>query len=308
MNCLVTGGAGFIGSHLVDRLLKDGQKVTVIDDLSIGKLENIKGKKVRFFKKSICENLDAIFKQGKFSVVFHLAAIPRVQLSIDDPLNTHETNINGTFNLLMACRQFGVKRFVYSSSSSVYGNQKTLPLTETMTPNPVSPYALHKLVGEYYCRLFHLLYNLEAICFRYFNVYGPRQNPEGNYANLIPKFFRMLKDGRPPIINGRGTQTRDFTYIDDVIVANTLAATTKNAKCFGETFNIGAGKNYSINEVASMIIKLTNSKVKPVHGPKVIEPRDTLADISKSERLLSWKPRVRFEEGMKLTYRTLLKS
>ncbi|MCL4397622.1 SDR family oxidoreductase [Patescibacteria group bacterium] len=305
MNCLVTGGAGFIGSHLVDRLLSDGHEVTVIDNFSTGRPENLAGKKVEIIKRSICDNLDQIFENEKFEVVFHLAAIPRVQLSINDPVNTHETNINGTFNLLLTCRKFNVKRFVFSSSSSVYGDQDRLPLVETMTPNPSSPYALHKLVGEHYCRLFRELYGLETISLRYFNVYGPRQNPDGGYANLIPKFFRMLKDGNSPVINGTGKQTRDFTYVGDVVEANLLAANTTNPDCFGQTFNVGAGKNYSVNEVAEIIIKLTGSKSKVSYGPKVVEPQNTLADISKSTKLLGWSPKTNFTEGMKIVFRTL---
>lgn len=305
MNYLVTGGAGFIGSHLVDRLLVDGNSVTVIDNFSTGKLENLKNKKVKFFKKDICENLDAIFKNGKFDVVFHLAAIPRVQLSINNPVSTHETNINGTFNLLMTCKKFGIKRFIFSSSSSVYGNQNILPLVETMNPRLISPYALHKLVGEHYCRLFYMLYEMETISLRYFNVFGPRQNPEGDYANLIPKFFKFLSDNKSPIINGDGEKTRDFTFVADVVNANIQASLCKNKSCYGEVFNIGGGNNFSVNQVAQIIIQLTNSKTRPKHGPSIIEPQDTLADISKAKKLLGWEPKIKFEEGMKITYHIL---
>ena len=229
-----------------------------------------------------------------------MAAIPRVQLSINNPRSTHQTNIDGTFNLLMACKDFGVKRFVFSSSSSVYGDQESLPLKETMVPNPMSPYALHKLVGEYYCHLFNLIYGIETVSLRYFNVFGTRQSPDGGYANLIPKFFLKFKNNESPVINGAGKQTRDFTYVDDVVNANILAAICKNKKCFGQVFDIGGGKNYSVNEVTQIIIKLSGAKSKAVHGPAVIEPQDTLADISKSKKLLGWEPKVDFISGMRI--------
>jgi len=218
---LVTGGAGFIGSHLVDRLLKDGHEAVVIDDFSLGKKENLSARpRLKIYKKSICEKLDLIFKQHRFDAVFHLAALPRVQFSIAHPRQSHEANVNGTLNLLIAARDRGVKRFIYSSSSSVYGNQTILPLVETMTPNPMSPYAFQKLAGEHYCRLFAELYGLETVSLRYFNVYGPRQNPDGAYAGQIPKFFSKLLAGETPVINGDGKQTRDNTYVDDVVEAN----------------------------------------------------------------------------------------
>src|SRR3989338_11367348 len=256
---LVTGGAGFIGSHLVDRLLKDGHEVVVIDDFSLGKKENLpKNKKLTVHKKSICEKLDTIFRKHKFDAVFHLAALPRVQFSIAYPRESHEANINGTLNLLLATRDHGVKRFIYSSSSSVYGDQKKLPLVETMMPDPMSPYAFQKLAGEYYCRLFAKLYGLETISLRYFNVYGPRQNPDGAYAGQIPKFFSKLLAGETPVINCDGTQTRDNTFVSDVVEANILSAQLTPAfsspqgggleGAWGQAFNIGAGRNTSVNE------------------------------------------------------------
>jgi len=299
---LVTGGAGFIGSHLVDRLLKDGHEVVVIDDFSLGKKENLTShKNLVVYKKSICENLDKFFSSNRFDAVFHLAALPRVQFSIAYPRESHEANINGTLNLLLATRDHGVKRFIYSSSSSVYGDQKKLPLVETMMPDPMSPYAFQKLAGEYYCRLFAKLYGLETISLRYFNVYGPRQNPDGAYAGQIPKFFSKLLAGETPVINGDGTQTRDNTFVSDVVEAN-LASLGGSTPQWGESFNIGGGHNHSVNETTRQILKLTGSKIKPKHGPAVIEPRDTLANVSKAKKILGWTPKTRYEDGLALTY------
>lgn len=304
MKCLVTGGAGFIGSHLVDRLVNDGHEVVVIDNFSTGKEENLSShlanNQITIYRQSICDNLDSVFTDAHFDAVFHLAALPRVQFSIQSPIETHESNVNGTLNLLDTCRRHGVKRFVFSSSSSVYGDQDKLPLIETMTPNPMSPYALHKLIGEYYCNMFFKLYNIETISLRYFNVYGSkRQSPEGDYACLIPKFIVYFNDGKTPTINGDGEQTRDATYVGDVVEANVLAATTIDARCFGEAFNIGAGVSLSVNEMTAAIKELTKSAIQPIHGPAVIEPRDTRADITKSASLLGWTPRMKFEDGLK---------
>ncbi len=300
---LVTGGAGFIGSHLVDRLLTDGHRVVVLDDFSLGKKENLpKHKNLKIYKKSICDNLVAIFKKYKFDAVFHLAALPRVQFSIAYPRESHEANINGTLNLLLAAKKFDVKRFVYSSSSSVYGNQAIMPLVETMPAKPISPYALQKYVGEEYCRLFHLLYDMETISLRYFNVYGARQNPDGAYAGQIPKFFSKLLRGETPVINGDGTQTRDNTYVADVVEANILAGKRVSDTLFGKAFNIGGGQNTSVNETTQRILKLTGSKIKPTHGPAVIEPHDTLADTTKAKKILGWEPKTSYEDGLQATY------
>lgn len=308
MNCLVTGGAGFIGSHLVNRLLNQNNQITIIDNFSTGKKENLPSEKIRLIKADIYENLDTTFGNSKFDVVFHLAAIPRVRLSISDPESTHKTNVDGTFNLLIACKKFGVKKFIFSSSSSVYGDQKILPLTEEMIPHPSSPYGLHKLIGEFYCRLFHELYGLETISLRYFNVYGPRQNPDSNYANLIPFFFKKLKKNESPTIYGDGKNTRDYTFVDDVVRANILASKCKDKNCFGQVFNIGGGKNYSVNDVANIISKLTRAKVQPIHGPAVIEPKNTLANTAKAKKMLGWEPKIKFDEGMQITFRSLQKS
>jgi UDP-glucose 4-epimerase len=307
MKCLVTGGAGFIGSHLVDRLLKNGHEVVVIDDFSTGKEENLsqhKGNKnLQVYRRSICDNLTDLFFTEKFDVVFHLAAIASVQFSIQEPIKTHETNVNGSLNLLNCCKKFNVKRFVFSSSAAVYGDQESLPLRESMKPNPLCPYALHKLIIENYCKLFYKLYGIETVCLRYFNVYGPRQDLAGVYALLIPKFIQLIPKNESPTINGDGEQTRDFVYVEDVVDAILAAGATQNKECFGQVFNSGSGKNTSVNEVASQIIKLSGKNITPKHGPALNEIKDSLPDINKAKTLLGWEPKVGFEEGLKETYK-----
>ena len=297
---LVTGGAGFIGSHLVDRLLKLGHEVIVIDDFSSGKKENLEHHKnnsnLKIFAKNICDkNIEDLFKN--VLVVFHVAAIPRVQFSIEFPEKTNEANVTGILNVLELAKKAGVKRFVYSASSSAYGNQEKLLLIESMNPNPMSPYALQKLVGEYYCKLYNLLFGIETISLRYFNVYGSRQDPSGGYACLIPKSINLALQEKSPEIYGDGEQTRDFTYVKDVVEANILAATTNNEKSFGEIFNVGNNNNLSVNQVVKIIIGDRN--IKPKYKPPVVEPKNTLADISKIKNFLGWTPKFNFEEGVK---------
>jgi nucleoside-diphosphate-sugar epimerase len=300
--CIVTGGAGFIGSHLTARLLADGHAVTVVDDFSSGKMENLQeyldNPRLTVLRMSILdEGMKDIFSGA--SAVFHVAAVPRVQYSIQYPELTSKANIEGTLRVLEAARQAGIRRVIYSSSSSVYGNQESLPLTETMTPDPMSPYALQKLTAEYYCRLYHRLFGLQTVSLRYFNVYGPKQDPSGGYANLIPRSIRLVKEGHPPVIFGDGSQTRDFTFVEDVVEANILASVSPDERAFGEAFNIGGGKNLSVNEVVASITG--GSDIKPEYLPPVIEPKDTLADIGKASLILGWKPGVPFEEGIMRT-------
>ncbi len=299
---LVTGGAGFIGSHIVDRLLEEGNEVLVLDDFSSGNEKNLNHQKdnpnLKIFKKNICDkDISEFFKE--VSVVFHLAAIPNVQFSIEFPEKTNEVNINGTLNLLEIAKKARVKRFVYSSSSAVYGNPEELPLKENSRINILSPYALQKLTGEYYCKLYNLLFGMETISLRYFNVYGPRQNPSGGYAGLIPKTIDSTLNEKNPIIYGEGNQTRDFVYVSDVVEANFLAAKTENKEVFGDVFNIGSGKEISVNEVVKIIVG--EKGLKPVHEPPVIEPKASLANIGKAKKFLNWQPQVNFEEGMKET-------
>jgi len=308
MRCIVTGGAGFIGSNLVDRLVTDGHEVIIFDDLSTGKKENI-NPKAKFFKVDI-SNKNVFVKRKPLDfnqnysmedvmtgvdVVFHLAAKARVQPSIDEPVDFHDTNVNGTLNVLDACRRYDVKRFIFSSSSSVYGDveEKDLPTSEDKELNPMSPYALHKLQGEQYCKLFSELYGLETVCLRYFNVYGERQATEGAYCLVMGVFAKQLLNGEPMTINGDGEQVRDFTYVGDVVEANVKLGTMENnhPQLFdGEVFNIGNGEGYSVNRVAEL---LGGDKI---HNPPVIEPKITKADNSRAREYLDWKPTQDFEK------------
>lgn len=291
---LVTGGAGFIGSHLAERLLELGCTVTVIDDLSEGTWNNLpKHSRLTTYKMSILDDVMPVMRT--IDVVFHLAALPRLQRSIDEPLATHNVNVNGTLNLLLAAQKNKVKRFIFSSSSSVYGNRNKMPFKESMTPHPLVPYSLHKVVGEEYCRLFSDIWGLGTISLRYFNVYGPRMNATSGYANLIPKVMKNLHDGKRPIINGDGKQRRDFTYVSDVVEANILAA---ESAISGEVFNIGYGKGITVNHVVKTLCKRMLRPFNPIYGPSVIEPRHTLASNAKAKRLLGWSPKIDFTQGL----------
>jgi len=294
-NVLVTGGAGFIGSHLSERLLKEGHQVTVIDDLSEGKWENLpQSPNLKKYKVSILDNVSK-YVNGQ-DTIFHLAALPRLKRSIDNPWKTHKVNVDGTLNLLLAAKENKVKRFVFASSSSIYGNQDRLPLTEDMRPNPLVPYSLHKLIGEEYCKMFSDLWGLGTISLRYFNVYGPGMNPDSPYANLLPKFIKLFSHNEIPTINGDGTHSRDFTYISDVIEATLLAAASPIS---GEVVNIGYGETISVNKVVGTLNRLMGKQIKPIHGPAVVEPKTTLASNLKAKEMLGWKPQVSFEEGVK---------
>jgi len=297
---VVTGGAGFIGSNLAEELATSNN-VIIIDDLSTGRKENtaslLNKDNVKFIQGSI---LDAKLLQKFFrgiDFVFHLAALPSVPRSVQDPLTTNEVNITGTLNVLIAARDNKVKKVVYASSSSVYGDTPTLPKREDMLPNPQSPYALTKLVGEHYCRIFHQIYRLPTICLRYFNVYGPRQNPDSQYAAVIPRFIARVVRGNPPIIYGNGEQTRDFTYVKDVIQANMIAAQYDATGIF----NIGRGEGNSINKLAETIINVMEKDLQPVYEPPL--PGDiehSLADISKAKKM-GYSPEFSLEIGLKET-------
>ncbi|MFH1099056.1 MAG: NAD-dependent epimerase/dehydratase family protein [Candidatus Uhrbacteria bacterium] len=287
---VVTGGAGFIGSHLVESLVAAGHRVRIIDNFSTGKSANI-CVAAECVQADILD-LDAI--QPVFrgaNGVFHFAALPRVQYSIEHPRETNAANITATLHVLEAARVAGVKRVVYSASSSAYGDQPTLPLHEDMKPNPKSPYGLQKLVGEEYCRIYSLCHNLETVSLRYFNVYGPRMADEGAYVTVISIFLRQRKANQPLTITGDGTQTRDFTHVRDVVRANALAMESPKVG-HGEVINIGAGANQSVNEVARLI-------GGPVtYLPPRLEPHDTLADNRRARELLGWSPQARFEDGI----------
>ena len=290
MRVLVTGGAGFVGSNLVDRLINDGNDVVIIDNLSSGKKENI-NPKAEFHEVDICDlhikGLCSMFEG--VDVVFHTAALARVQPSIDDPVQFDKVNVGGTLNVLKASVDYGVKRFVYSASSSAYGDTDNLPQKETHSTNPISPYAAQKMIGEIYCRMFCQVYDIETVSLRYFNVYGERQSYEGAYALVMGVFANQLLNGKPMTINGDGEQRRDFTYVGDVVDANVRAATSDKVGS-GEVINIGNGDNKSVNELANLL------GGERVHKDPVIEPRATLADNLKARELLGWKPKQNFNE------------
>lgn len=295
-NCLVTGGAGFIGSHLVRRLLEDGVKVTVVDDLSEGKWENLPSHPNLIKRKaSILGNM-APYVSGK-DIIFHLAAIPRLQRSVAEPWQTHRVNVDGTLNLLLEAKKNKVKKFIFSSSSSVYGNKNKIPFREDMKPNPLVPYSLQKVIAEEYCQMFSQLWGLETVSLRYFSVYGPRMNPNSPYALLIPKFIKLMSQNKAPTIYGDGKHCRDFTFVSDVVEANILAA---ESNLSGEIINIGTGSSISVNKVVSTLNKLLGKKIKPNFGPAVPEPKATLASNTKAKKLLGWKPKIKFEDGLKI--------
>lgn len=291
MKCLVTGGAGFIGSHLVDELIKRKHKVIVIDNLSNGTRKNL-NPKAQFVKKDIrnLESIEPHFKGVDF--VFHLAALPRVQFSIEHPIEANDNNINGTLNILEAAKRAKIKRVIYAASSSIYGDQPKYPFKEDMPANVMSPYALHKYVGELYCKMYSFLHELETVCLRYFNVYGPRASTEGAYALVTAIFLRQKKKGEPLTVTGNGKQSRDFTHVSDIVRANILAMKSKKVGK-GEVINIGGGKDQQIIKVA----KLFGAPIKHI-APR-IEPKKTLADIRLAKKLLGWVPEVKFEDGIK---------
>jgi len=299
-NVVVTGGAGFIGSNLVRALAKENE-VIVIDDLSTGNLENIKdlidNQSIMFVEGSITD-LDLLNKTFKnVDYVFHEAAIPSVPRSIKDPIKSNYTNVNGTLNVLVAARDSGVEKVVYASSSSVYGDTPVLPKKEDMKPSPLSPYAVSKLVGEYYCQVFTEVYGLSTVSLRYFNVYGPWQDPSSEYAAVIPKFITRVSNGESPIVFGDGKQTRDFTFIRDVVNANIFAMKSKACG----VFNIAGGKRISIDELAQLVMKIIGRDLDVVYDdPRPGDIMHSLADISKAKEF-DYEPRYSLERGLKET-------
>ncbi|MBX9765231.1 NAD-dependent epimerase/dehydratase family protein [Patescibacteria group bacterium] len=287
---VVTGGAGFVGSHVTDALIAQGFEVAVIDDLSGGKRENVNPKAtlheldVRDYDKILPVIAGAEF-------VFHLAALPRVQYSIDYPEITNDVNIGGTLSVLRAAHAGKVSRVVYAASSSAYGNQEKMPLTEDMQADPLSPYGLQKHVGELYAKVFASVYGLQTVSVRFFNVYGPRLDPEGAYALVIGKFLKQRSEGQPMTITGDGEQTRDFTHVTDIVQGMLLAATSPKVGK-GEVINLGRGKQVSVNELAKLIGGPTE------YIPPRIEPKRTEADIRKAKELLGWEPKITLEEGI----------
>lgn len=306
IKAIVTGGAGFIGSHLAEELVKRGYDVAVIDDLSTGRLENLdwaKGEKdFRFLEASVTDI--ELFKKVSKGVdyIFHLAAIPSVHRSIESPLLSHEVNLTGTLNVLAAARENGVRKVIYASSCAVYGDTPTLPQNEGALPSPQSPYAVAKVAGEYYCRSFTEVYGLPTVCLRYFNVYGTRQGPDSDYAAAIPSFIDRVAGGKPPVIFGDGGQTRDFVYVKDIVAANILAAGSD----IGGIFNIGCGKSITINQLADAIMTLMGKRMSPLHQEaRAGEIRHSLADISKAKSI-GFNPEYSLEEGLKEMLKTMV--
>jgi UDP-glucose 4-epimerase len=311
---LVTGGAGFIGSHLVDRLITEDHKVTVVDNFINGRKENLQqhggNENLKIFCQSITEDLTDVFGKVEYDCVFHLAALPRLEFSIDYPIEAHNVNINGTLNLLQACRSFGAKRFIFSSSSSIYGKQKKQPLTEDMVAsNFLVPYALQKITGEHYCKLYFQLYGLKTIVLRYFSVYGPRQNPASPYSQLIARSMARAIKNDPkdrPFITGDGNQARAFTFVSDVVEANILASKVSEKSCLGEPFNVGNPSEVTVNQVIKKILTISKSKLKPEYRPARIEPAHILPDVTKSKKFLGWEAKISFDEGIEKVYQSFL--
>lgn len=299
MKCVVTGGAGFIGSHLADALLARGDEVHVLDDLSLGKKKNVPSGAIFREGNILDARLLADVLEGA-SVVFHQAALPSVPRSVEDPLASHDANATGTLRVIDAARRAGVQKVVYAASSSAYGDTPILPKREDMPPAPKSPYAVAKLTGEMYCRVFYEVYGLRTTALRYFNVYGPRQDPQGAYAAVIPRFAMAALEGRPLVVNGDGSNSRDFTFVADAVAANLLAAASTKAD--GQVVNVGGGTRVTIRELARKVVDLTGSRSEIVHAPP--RPGDiehSLASQEAALALLGYRPTVSLDAGLETT-------
>jgi len=296
MKYIVTGGAGFIGSHIVEAIA-GSHEVVVIDNLSSGKLENLSGfsTNVHHIPGSIT---DLPLLREAFSGadgIFHLGAIASVAKSVDDPAATHATNLTGTVNVLLAARDCGVKKVVFSSSSAVYGDEPTLPKREDMLPVPLSPYAVSKLAGEYYCKVFFELYGLETVSLRYFNIFGPRQDPRSEYAAVIPKFITRLLNHQAPLIFGDGKQTRDFVYVRDVVQANLLAMQSTRTGIF----NIGSGESLDLNTLARTLSTIMEVNIPPVYEkPRSGDIRDSVSDVTLAKKILGYRTSYSLDKGL----------
>ena len=296
---LVTGGAGFIGSHIVEELLKRGEYVRVLDNFSTGKAENLEefGDEVEVIKGDIRDSHALTIAMSGIDYVLHQAALPSVPRSIEDPLECNAVNVNGTLNVLCAARDYGVKRVVYAGSSSAYGNVEISPKHEGISPAPASPYAAAKLSGEYYCQVFHEVYGLETVVLRYFNVFGPRQDPDSPYSAVIPIFAKLMMSGKPATINGDGTQTRDFTYVKNNALANLIACEVPEAA--GKVFNIACGDSISLLQLVNAINEFLKTNIQPVFGPmRDGDVMHSCADITRAQDILGFKPQIGFEEGL----------
>jgi len=307
---LVTGGAGFIGSNLVEALVKRGQRVRVIDNFSTGKRENLKNiwSQIDFQEvdlldeaalKKACEGVDT---------VFHQAAIPSVPRSVADPITTHRSNTDGTLNLLVAARDARVRRVVYAASSSAYGDTPTLPKDEEMLPSPISPYAVQKLASELYMTSFHRVYDLETVSLRYFNIFGPKQDAASQYSGVLAKFITAMLQDQTPTIYGDGKQSRDFTYVDNAIQANIKAAAAPAEKVAGGIFNVATGQRYDLNQMFAILRKIIGFKGEPIYKEaRTGDVKHSLADITKARNAFGYAPEISFEEGLRRTvdwYRT----
>jgi nucleoside-diphosphate-sugar epimerase len=310
-NYLVTGGAGFIGSHIAEALLKEGHRVRILDNFSTGRKDNIKAIEImaplhlEIIEGDIRDRQSCDLAVSGMDFVFHEAAQISVPESVNDPETTQEINIGGTLNLLSACKRAGIKRLVLASSTAIYGDSPSekdalKPKKEHLAPNPLSPYALSKLVGEYYCRLFSKVYNLPAVALRYFNVFGPRQDPNSEYAAVIPKFIELLLKDIPPVIYGDGKQSRDFVFVGDVVQANLKACSQPGIE--GEVFNVASGRSFTLLQLLEHLKKILHSAQIPVFAPaRVGDIRYSKADIQKAKKFLGFRPEVGLRQGLKAT-------
>jgi len=307
---LVTGGAGFIGSNLVERLLRDGHDVRVLDDFSTGRRGNLAdveswrggGASFELIEGDVRDDATVRRAVDGREFVLHQAAMPSVPRSVADPVNSNEVNVRGTLLLLQAAREAGVRRFVFASSSSIYGESETLPKRESMPRAPISPYGLQKMTAEMYCGLYHALYGLATVSLRYFNIFGPRQDPGSDYSAVIPKFIAAIRAGRPPTVHGDGEQTRDFTFIDNAVQAN-LKACVAGPEAFGRTFNVGCGDRISLNRLVEILYGFAGRAPDAVHGPaREGDIRHSLAAIDEARARLGYAPTVGIDEGLARTW------
>jgi nucleoside-diphosphate-sugar epimerase len=299
---LVTGGAGFIGSALVSRLLSDGHTVRVVDNFSTGFRHNLEDclDRIELIEGDLAELAVCRACVQGVEYVLHQAAIPSVQRSVERPAGSHRANVTATLNMLAAARDAEVKRFVFASSSSVYGDSETLPKLETMPENPLSPYAVTKLAGEKYCAIFHRIYGLPAVSLRYFNVFGPRQNPHSPYSAVISRFIEAALEGNRPVVHGDGEQSRDFTYVDNVVEANLLACSAEGV-C-GMAFNIGTGRRFTLHELLRSLSSIVGYTIEPIYtSPRTGDVRHSQAGIEKAQRCLRFEPKVSFQAGLERT-------
>lgn len=304
---LVAGGSGFIGSNIVAALISRGLKVRVLDNFSSGRRRNLADleDRIELIEGDIRDYWTVTNAMEGVNIVLHQAALPSVERSVDNPLTSNEVNINGTLNLLEAARRNQVRKFVYASSSSIYGDSPTLPRGEEAKPQPLSPYAITKLAGEEYCTTYHRIYGLPTVSLRYFNVFGPRQNPNSQYAAVIPKFITQISRGEPPVIYGDGEQSRDFTYVSNVVEANLMACEAE--KVAGEIINVACGACFSLNQLVVLLNQIMGTDIQPKYVPvKPGDVKQSLADVRKAQRLLGYHPNVDLRQGLTLTVEHLV--